>query len=356
MKPSLRVRAVSDQDEDHWVRYVSSHRAATAYHDWAWRRIFKAALGYRSFYLVAESLKDDTWLGCLPLFVVGPRFFRRLVSVPFRDRGGLLWDTDEAFGTLVAAAEGLRERTRSSFVDLKSVASYPSELVLASGLTEHRYWVRSSVDLRGLDVATYRQRLGKKIRNVLRQAEGAGLTASDASDRPNALELWYPLHLATQRELGLPPFPQKFFSLVLQELLPRGAARLFVVLKGEKAVAAAIVLFEGRTGIYGYSASDPSARAQRPNDALLFHVVAWLIERGFECFDLGSDAPSQEGLLFFKRKWLAQQRPIPVYALGPSHPALVDSSAPRYALARAVFRRLPLPILRLTAAFTHLFG
>src|SRR4029077_20675300 len=122
---------------------------------------------------------------------------------------------------------------------------------------------------------------------------------------------WYDLHLRTQRKLGLPPFPFDFFRLMLEELDSDGATRLCVVRDGAKAVAACILLLHGHVAIYGYSAYDPDRQHSRPSDLMLYTAMQWLVAQGYAVFDLGSDAPSQEGLLFFKRKWLAAQAAIP---------------------------------------------
>jgi len=144
----------------------------------------------------------------------------------------------------------------------------------------------------------------------------------------------------------LPAFPRRFFSVMLDELRRAGAIAPFVVRDGAgRAAAATLVLIHRRAAIYGYSASDPSFHDKRANDLLLFRVIEWLLRGGYAVFDLGSDSPSQESLLFFKRKWGATQRAIPMYTLPASGHEPIDSSAPRYAAARALVRMLPLPVL-----------
>jgi hypothetical protein len=78
------------------------------------------------------------------------------------------------------------------------------------------------------------------------------------------------------------------------------------------------------------------------------------IVHGCGTFDMGSDAPSQTGLLFFKKRWFADQEPIPSYSLGSG--ASPDSSSPRYGMARKIFQHLPRSVLRLTGHATKYFG
>src|SRR5262249_1804132 len=152
------------------------------------------------------------------------------------------------------------------------------------------------------------------------------------------------LHLITQQELGVPPFPRRFFAAMIRELGPTGNLKLFVVRRENAALSASIVFCHGDTAIYGYSASTPEGRQYRPNDFMLFKIITWAREQGLRRFDMGSDSPSQESLLFFKRKWLAEQKPIPTYVQGAGPSALNDSSDTKYNSARKLVRRLPRPV------------
>lgn len=335
------------RDEAAWEAYVSSHPAATTYHQLAWRTIFAESFGYRPHYLVA--LEQGRVRGCLPLFRVASPLSRRLVSVPFRDRGGPLWDTPEAFQALVGKARFLTRQIGAAFLELKSERDYPRTLLEQSRLTERHYWIHSSTSLEGLDPDALLKRIGPKTRNMLRQAERAGLRC----ERSDRVEVWYPIYLRSQRNLGLPPLPLRFFRAILRELGPQ--ATIIRVLRGSEPLSATIVLVHRGTGMYAYSASVPQGRGARPNDFMLFQAFLWLLGQGAKEFDLGSDAPAQESLLFFKRKWLAQQRVIPTYTWGKVDDSVADSSHPRYRAVRWVFRHLPLPCLdligRLTARF-----
>ncbi|MEW6278609.1 MAG: GNAT family N-acetyltransferase [Candidatus Eremiobacterota bacterium] len=333
----IQKLGTSPAEEAWWSAYVQAHPGATIYHDLRWRRIFESSFGYRSHYLLAR-LDDGRVVGALPLLEVKSPLSRRLVSVPFRDRGGPLWDTPEVFRGLLEEAVRLVSSLRASCLELKSLDPLPDH----PGLRERRYWVHSVADLSGVDPERLLARLGAKTRNMLRQAERAGLAAS-VQPPGEGLAEWYGVYLRSQRNLGLPPLPGAFFACVLHEL--RDSARVLLVQQGLVPVAACILFRWRDIGMYAYSASLPEARPLRPNDAMLHRLVLWSLQTGLTRLDLGSDAPSQESLLFFKRKWLARQSTIPVYAWGKVDPAAADSSHPRYRLLRACFRKLPLPVL-----------
>ena len=347
----MQVEGLTQATSADWQAFVASHPDSTVYHSLGWRQIFERSFGYRSFYLMA---RDETGkvTGCLPLFLVASPMSRRLVAVPFRDRGAILWTQPDAFSSLLGTVKELAREHRVAYVELKTVEPYPQDLREAGGLDEQRYWVRSVVDLRELTVDELWKKVGAKTRNMIRQAESAGLEFRDETSDPAGLAAWYRLFLETQKRQGIPPFPLRFFQTMLEELSAAGEVKLFVVRKGGEPVSATILLLHKKVGIYGYSASSRAGQAHRPNDFMLFNAAKWLLENRFEQFDLGSDAPTQESLLFFKRKWLAEQTPVPLYTLGEHNLAQSDSSNPRYRMLRKAFQHLPTPISRLVGAVT----
>jgi serine/alanine adding enzyme len=353
---TLAIERITAASAAEWDNYVQNHQQSTTYHRYAWRTIFGDAFGYRSFYVVVRDAQKDI-VGCLPLFLVASPFGRRLVAVPFRDRGGILWNSEPAFESLIREAERIAAETHASFVELKSTGDYPATLEEILGLRKHLYWIRSVVPLLTLDADALWKRIGPKTRNMIRQAEQSALEFRDLTDDSGGAAAWYTLHLTTQKRQGLPPFPLRFFRSMIEMLRAESGVRLFGVFHGPKLIAATIVLLHRGTAIYGYSASSKAAQQFRPNDFMLFHVMKWLLSNRYEEFDLGSDAPSQDSLLFFKRKWLAEQTPAPVYVLGSADFSLSDSSHARYRIIRRAFQYIPTPLLRAIGNFaTRMFG
>lgn len=342
----LEVTSVGADSDDliGWRQYIASHPDSTVYHSLAWRTIFERSFGYRSWLLLARDTGSGAVQGILPLYLVASPFARRLVSVPFRDRGGPLWDTPGAFRALIAEAKRIAVKLEVKSIELKSVKPYPKELTDQHDLVERLYWIHSSVELGGRNVDNCCEGIGPKTRNMIRQAQNQGLTFDDSANAPACLDDWYRLHLLTQKHLGLPPFPRVFFETMLRELGRESACVVFRVRSAQETVAATILLLHKNCAIYGYSASNTRLRQYRPNDLMFFGTIRWLVRNGYAQFDLGSDAPSQSGLLFFKRKWLAAQCEVPSYSFGAADHELSDSSAGRYALLRKGFRILPLAI------------
>lgn len=339
-----------------WDAYAERSVHSSAYHRMAWRSIFETGFDYPSWYLLARG-DNQAVLGVLPLFLVRSPLSRRLVAVPFRDRGGVLWESPEAFGALVSAAADIARQVGSASMTLKSLSPYPDDLVASFRMRESRYWIHSAVDMSRLTPETLWHAIGDKNRNMVRQARRHGLNHTELEPNKSNLRAWHRLHVATQRRLGLPAFPMRFFTAMAENLAASRRMFLLGVMEKDSLRAATILLPHREAAIYAYSASDITGQRMRANDLLLYETMCWCVDRGFTTFDLGSDSPLQESLLFFKRKWLATQRPAPHYMLGEGRAAPMDSSSRRYSIARACIRRMPnAAVAALGAAFVRYFG
>lgn len=337
---TIHVVEARETDLQEWNRYATSHERGTVYHLSPWARIFGDALGYRSSLLMAKNDAGAT-CGILPLYLVRGLAGRRLVAVPFRDRGGPVFDTPAALTALLRYTSELAQREQAGIL-LKSIEPLPEEAV-ASGLARRDHWVHSRMPITDLTRDALWERVGNKNRNMVRQAQKSGLIAVRATREPGAAERWHTLHVQTQRRLGVPPFPLRFFTLMLDALAPSGSVELVEIRNREQPCAATLLFFHRDTCIYGYSASSAAGQRLRANDLMLFEAIALAAERKLACFDFGSDSPSQQSLLFFKSKWGAEQKVIPVYA--SRDVAVADSSDVKYALARMVFRAMPPAVL-----------
>ena len=356
----IRVLSVKDDaaEIEKWNEFVAAHSEATLYHHLAWRRIFEQSFGYKSWMLMAcDEGGGGQTVGVLPLYLVNGLFSSKLVSVPFRDRGGPLWITGDALEALLTSAKLLIKEAGAKLLVMKSLSRWPVDTLRNHTLLENMHWVRSVVPINSLSVETLWKNIGAKTRNMIRQAEANGLAFEDITNSPDALDQWYRLHLGTQKRLGIPPFPKVYFLSLIRELMMIGAVSVYCVKKENLALAAMILFRDGRTGIYAYSASSVDAQKLRANDLLIFRTIRELISAGYWNFDMGSDSPHQDSLLFFKRKWGAKQLAIPHYSYGSFDPASADSASSRYKLARRFFSWLPLPLSALFSRYgTRYFG
>lgn len=342
MSSLVSTTPVSPQDWAEWDEFARNHRGASVYHLSDWARVLGRGFGYASKGLAIRDA-DGRIVAIAPLFEVRGFGGRRLVGVPFRDRGGVLSTSPESERAAYAAARKLALDSRASGLVIKSCAAPDEGMAREEGFSVSKYWVHSVMALGQGDLW---RRIGKKNRNMVRQAQGNGLTV-EWRQGVDHVDAWYRLHRTTQSRLGVPVFPRSLFEAILEE--GREWARLLLVMGPGGPVAGALFFEFSDRYIYGYSASTLSGQKQRANDLMLFEALRRAEETGASWFDFGSDSPRQESLLAFKLKWGAESSLTTVLTIPASSEERSDSSSPLYSLARSLGRRLP---VRLWAALT----
>lgn len=337
MSRLLTTAPESDRDWAEWDEFARGQPDASIYHLSAWARVLKQGFGYAAKSLAIRD-ENHQMVAMVPLFEVKGLLARRLVGVPFRDRGGVLSTSPEAERAAYLAARNLAIETRVSRLVLKSCSTTHDEVAREVGFSVSKYWVHSVMALGQGDLW---RRIGKKNRNMVRQAQRNGLSVEWRRGAEHT-DAWYRLHRTTQSRLGVPVFPRALFEAILDE--GREWARLLLVAGPEGPVAGGLFFeFSGRY-IYGYSASTIAGQEMRANDLMLFEALREAEKAHARWFDFGSDSPRQTSLLAFKKKWGALQSLTTVLSVPASSEERNDSSSPLYALARGVGRRLPAPL------------
>ena len=314
-----------------WDRYVHSHPASSAYHQWRWRHVFERAFGHETLYLGARE--NGALVGVLPLVVFRRSLFGTfLVSLPFVNYGGVV-ARDERISTMLAeAAAAAAKRRGASHVELR-----------------HR--VRTLVDLPAKshkvamllpllpDVERAWNALDKKVRNHIRKAE-----KSDLEVRTGGLEWvpeFYSVFAENMRDLGTPVYPQQLFEQVITTF-PQQARIVLVTHRGEPVAGALSYAFRDTVEV-PWASSLRAFRPSCPNHLMYWTIIRQAIADGRRTFDFGRSTPG-EGTFQFKTQWGAEAKPLHwEYAL-LNGTRLPDQSPknPKFRAAIEVWKRCPL--------------
>lgn len=122
MSPLTASTPVSAQDWSEWDAFARSRDDASIYHLSDWARVLKRGLGYESRGLAIRD-EERRIRAIVPLFEVKGFRGRRLVAVPFRDRGGVLASDALSERAAYEAARTLAHDSRVSALVLKSCDS-----------------------------------------------------------------------------------------------------------------------------------------------------------------------------------------------------------------------------------------
>lgn len=316
-----------------WDAYVLSHPCATNYHQYGWQKIVEKSFSHKTYYLAARNT-DNVICGILPLVHMKSRLFGSfLVSLPFFNYGGLLYDKAAARGALLDKAQSLTSELLAEHVEFRHTNS-------VERLATKQHKVTMVLDLEK-DEETQWEELGAKVRNQVRKAEKSGLTA--VTGHLELLDGFYEVFCRNMRDLGTPVYGKVFFRNIL-ETFPDTTRIISVVLKG-KTVASGIMTWFKDTLEVPWASSISDYREMCPNNQLYWEAIRFAIRNGARKFDFGRSTPG-EGTFRFKKQWGAE--PVPLYWQyllrdGNQLPEL-NPKNPKYEVAIKVWQRLPLAV------------
>jgi FemAB-related protein (PEP-CTERM system-associated) len=324
------VSLATDADAPLWDRFVSSHPEASGYHAWAWRRVFKNALGHDSFYFVAREQKRI--VGALPLVHINsPIFGRTLTSLAFLNYGGVVADSDRVASAFVTAAGELARRMRCSHVELRHKGRRFPDLPCR----QHKVAMLLKLDGPMWD------RLDRKVRNQIRKAQKSELTAEQGDRR--LLHEFYDVFARNMRDLGTPVYSPRLFAEVLGAFPDR--AKVHLVRLGTKPVAAALTYRSGNTVEVPWASSVREYNHLCPNHLLYWSIIEAAVENGCDALDFGRSTPN-EGTYRFKEQWGAEPMPLHweyVLTEGSTVPNTGPSN-PKFHLMIEAWKKLPLKV------------
>jgi FemAB-related protein (PEP-CTERM system-associated) len=327
-----------------WEAYVEAHPKGTIYHSLDWKAVTEEGLGHKAYYL--RGLNDaGNFVGVLPLFLVTGIYGRRLVSMPMRDRGGLLYSEATAGSALLRRARELTCELSCKYFELRSSDDIDPELAREHGLRIEHHWVTTRMDLTPGPEKLWKVLDRNAERWAIRNARRKGvLIEEDPSER--GIETFYELFARTRTSLGIPPFPKQLFRSIQRHLISRGKANLLLARKDDTFIGGLISVFSRDSFIPAYAAPQREFRKLSPSDCVLWHAIEWASRNGFRIFDFGADSPRQEGLLNYKKKWGGVQHRMSYayYLNGIAAPPDLDSSSPAYNLMRGIWKALPVPV------------
>ena len=329
---AVTVRALEPGETAAWDRFVTAAPAGSFFHLAGWKRVIEESFGHDCPYLLAA--RGGTITGVLPLTHVKSRLFgASLVSNAFCVYGGPLAADPDSLAALDAAALALAE---------------------ARGVSDLEYRLRRRLHPErpcdGETYCTFRKplepdpeanlaKLRRKQRAMVRKAIKAGLESTLDAD-PKRL---YRLYAESLRNLGTPVFSARYFDS-LWRVFGEQAEILTISHQGQPVSAVISFFFRDEVLPY-YGGGSAAARGLAAHDFMYWEVMRRAAEAGVRVFDFGR-SKAGTGAFDFKRHWGFEPEPL-FYEhrlFGREEIPQRNPLNPKYALAIALWKRLPLPV------------
>ena len=332
--PAETVSVTVSSDCPDWSEFLAAG-GATIYQEPRWGEVMRRSYGSRPYYLTAR--KSGQVVGVLTLVAQKSLLFgSHLCSVPYFDAAGIVASDDDARSALILEAAALRRKVGAAHAELRQMQS------LGDSIPARTDKVTMWLDLPAEADALWKG-FKAQVRNQVRKAEKAGMTAGQGG--AEMLRDFHAIYVRNMRDLGSPPHSRRFFEDILATF--PDAVRLFVVRRGEQAVAASLTLREKHTHHVPWAGSDWRFRRDCPNMLLYWSMLQEACRSGARRFDFGRST-RDSGTFTFKKQWGAHEVPLFWHYLIPEGEALPElrPDSPKYRLMVAAWKRLPLCLAR----------
>jgi lipid II:glycine glycyltransferase (peptidoglycan interpeptide bridge formation enzyme) len=186
----------------------------------------------------------------------------------------------------------------------------------------------------------------QRLTRALNKAIKNNLTSEIRTDK-EAVSVFYGLHVATRKKLGVPVQSKRYFENLFQNIICKNLGFVLLVKKDDRYISAGVFCKFKETLTFKYGASDPKALQFNPNHMMLWEAMVYGHNQGFIYFDFGKTSFSTPGLEVFKMEF----KPIE-YNLAYSY----FPTRPKPGLFGKIEKYVVAPVLKNSPAFVCRFS
>lgn len=338
---SIHIQLLDESQIPALQDYLRDEDDATVFHRPEWHRVIRETYGHECNYWVAGSGRDIT--GVLPAVSVRfPFLGTKVLAMPYQFHSGLpLAHSEEIRVALLERTIGHAREVGAKYLEIRHFCQVPVLEEMGFTRVDSQLAV-TAIALDGLD----EKHIRRNHRRNIRYAREQGVTVSECSGL-DELGQFRRLYLAEGRQLGAPQAGWNFFENLHH--LANPYYRLYLAWLGERCIGGLLVLDDGKTVFARYAAySTSEALALHVSNALYWEAMSTAAQRGCRSYNCGISWQGDSGLIHWKEGWGGKTSPACVYVLplGGEAPQ-AGSYFEGFQLAKAVWRRLPLPVVDL---------
>lgn len=344
----MNVRLATEKDRDDWNRFIGKLRFVSAFHFWEWGEIISEVYKQKRFYILAERESDI--VAVLPLVHVKSRIFgKKLISLPFCEYGGFIFDSDAQFNVLALElildyAKHIATELDVDYIELRSPSIYD---FMMKNLKIHEY-------LRNERYVTFKLTLGKreelwkglhkKTRNAVRKAIRSAIEVKIAEDEKELLN-YYELYLETQKRHGSPPHAYDFFKLIWDKFHRLGCVYVWLAKYKDEVIAGNVIFRSRDTMDWWSNVTRTKYRNLNPTNLLLWTAIEWGLDNDIEIFNFGRTRQGST-IHHFKKGWGGSEVVLSDFTYFRTQKSLPDPTQKKYVYLAKIWSRIPTSISR----------
>ena len=334
----MTIKIIDPTAYPHWDSLLETSDQTTFFHTTAWAKVLNESYGYKPLYFTI--IENGQLAGLIPVMEIDSILTgRRGVSLPFTDICDPVTRDPHVFARLLAAVIAHGRKARWKSLEIRGGKAFLEKEPVAARLVVHTLALNPEEAEVG---KAFRDSTNRNIRKAQKEGVTVNLEQSSA-----AMASFYRLHCETRRHHGLPPQPWSFFSNIFKIVIADGKGLIAVASHCGKIIAGAVFFHFHREAIFKYGASDRNHLGYRPNNLVMWEAIKKYSQKGFKALDFGRTELENTGLRQFKNGWDSEENKFFYYQYDLKKDRFVSTST-KIGPSYAVFKHLPIPILRLT--------
>jgi len=327
-----------------WDEMIASCPGHTFFHSSNWAGVLMDSYLYKPLYFT--SREGSKISATVPIMEVKSLLTgKRGVSIPFTDRCEPISVDEKHFSSILDEIMRYGIKAGWKYIELRGGASR------LNGAVPYKTYVRHVL---GIDCEEKLLFEGFKpaTRRNIRKAVDSGVQAF-VSGSITDLHTYYGLHCQTHKRHGVPPQPWSFFEAVHKNVIGKGRGFTVLATCQGRPISGAVYFYSGKKAIYKYGASDLNYQRFRAANLVMWEAIRWFSKNGFDELCFGRTDPENVGLIHFKGGWGAQEEPLYYYRYDLKRSAFVKGAREISGLGGPIFRRMPLPLLRIVGEMLY---
>jgi CelD/BcsL family acetyltransferase involved in cellulose biosynthesis len=334
----MKIVPVDPYSDARWTTFIGTHRRASIFHHPNWMRVLQDTYRFRP--ACRLFVEGENVVGILPILQIrSPITGNRGVCLPFSDICGPLIDREEGTSALGQTCADLCRDQRWKYLDIHEYVGHPGALP-----TEHYKWHAIILDPDAEKV--YRTFRRTSVRQAIEKAERDGTRIEKRTDI-KALDEFIRLNELNRRKHGIPPQPAKFFRNLFRHVIANGQGVITLSRCNGQVMAAGIFLHFNKVLVYKYGAVDERFLHMHSTHLMVWNMVKWGCENGYDLFDFGRTDVQNRGLLEFKSRWGAVCNDLHYVRFGQTERAVDITAGGLQRRLEPILRKTPMPVLRL---------
>ena len=334
----MNIQIINPIEFPTWDDLLLTNPETTFFHTTAWAKVLSESYGYKPLYFTI--IENGKLAGLIPVmeidsFLTG----KRGVSLPFTDLCNPIARDPDVFARLFEAVIAHGRTAGWKNLEIRGGKAFLDKEPAAAQLVVHTL----ALDPEKAEVSkAFRDSTYRNIRKAQKEGVTVKLEHSSA-----AMASFYRLHCETRRHHGLPPQPWPFFENIFEFVIAGDKGFVAVAEHLGKIIAAAVFFHFRREAIFKFGASDRNHLGHRPNNLVMWEAIKKYSQEGYKFLDFGRTELENIGLRQFKNGWDSDEKKLFYYQYNLTKERFVSTST-NIKSSYAVFKHLPIPILRLT--------